>query len=205
MHPTVKIIYLIVLAVTVHLLQPQELATLAAPIIVLLIYYKAINILKMLTRMRWLFLTMMVIYAFSTPGEYVPDFPFEIGPTYEGLQAAIVQASRLSIMLAGLALLLTTTTRESLMVGFYVLLLPLKYFGLSPERFAARLWLTLHYVDHPVAVGRGQGVFERLKHMQFDDETNQQGPETITLDLPALTWRDGLALVTVVLVGMYVL
>ncbi|MGZ8252236.1 MAG: CbiQ family ECF transporter T component [Methylophilaceae bacterium] len=205
MHPTVKIIYLIALAVTVHLLPPQELATLAVLTIVLLIYYKAINILKMLTRMRWLFLTMMVIYAFSTPGEYVPDFPFEIGPTYEGLCAAMVQASRLSIMLAGLALLLTTTTRESLMVGFYVLLLPLKYFGLSPERFAARLWLTLHYVDHPVAVGRGQGVFERLRHMQFDDETNQQGPETITLDLPALTWRDGLALVTIVLVGMYVL
>src|SRR3546814_7169706 len=72
-------------------------------------------------------------------------WPFDFAPTYEGITAGFMQIARIGIMLAGVALLLTTTTRDNLMAGFFLVLYPLKWTGLNPERLAVRLWLTLHY------------------------------------------------------------
>jgi len=101
----------------------------------------------MLRRARWLLMSMLLIYAYATPGEYLSGFPDALAPTYEGLSSGLAQALRLAAVLAALALLLVTSSREDFMAGVYQLMQPLRLLQVSPERFSARLWLTLHYVE----------------------------------------------------------
>lgn len=106
-----------------------------------------------LRRMRWLFLSILIVYGFATPGELIPYFSSAIAPTFEGVYFAFLQISRLVIALAALTILLTTTTKEALMLGLYMLFLPLKYIGLQVEQFSVRLLLTINYVEQ-IAIKR---------------------------------------------------
>lgn len=205
MHPSIKILCVLVLAIAVHVPNYQVLSLMAALLTILLLYYRASGFLRMLRRVRWLLISMILIFAFNTPGEYLPQWPFELAPTYEGLHAGLLQAVRLCMMLAGLALLLVTTNRENLMAGFFLLLYPLRFIKLHPERFAARLWLTLHYVDHAPPAQLNQNFFGRLASMNISDEEAHSGPEQIHLNSPQLTWRDALVLLSMIAFGIYLL
>ena len=98
-------------------------------------------------RMRWLFLSLLMIYAFGTPGELIPMFPVNFAPTFEGLQLGWMQIEKLLVALAALSLLLISSSREQMLLGLYMLLMPFRFIGLNVERFAARLMLTLDYVE----------------------------------------------------------
>lgn len=203
LHPSIRIVLLIVLAICLQKLQLTALAMLAAMLLLLLLIVRARVFLQMMRKMRWLLLTMLLIYAFSTPGEYIAGWPFWLAPTHEGLHAGLLQALRLSMMLAGLALLLSTTGRDQLIVGFFILLWPLRYLGLDPERFAARLWLTLHYVEQPQHTQTPAAMFEKLKH--FHLEAFDELPMTIQLDRPRIAWPDYLVLFALIGLGVMVL
>ena len=205
MHPSIKILCVLALAIAVHVPNDLVLSLMAVMLSILLLYYRAGGFWRMLRRVRWLLISMVLIFAFNTPGEYLPQWPFELAPTYEGLYAGLLQAVRLCMMLAGLALLLATTSRENLMAGFFLLLYPLRLVKLHPERFAARLWLTLHYVDHAPPAQLSQNFFGRLANMNISDEDTHSGPEQIHLISPQLTWRDALALFAVIAFGIYLL
>lgn len=118
-------------------------AVLQAAIIVL----RTLHFSSLVIRFKWLFLVMLLILSFSTPGEHLQHWPLAISPTYEGLQLAMTQVMRIIVILAVLSLILALNTRSQLISGFYVLASPLQYIGLKVDRFAARLWLTLHYVE----------------------------------------------------------
>jgi energy-coupling factor transport system permease protein len=118
-------------------------------------------------RMRWLFLSILIIYAFGTPGELIPNFPVHFAPTFEGLQSGLVQIEKLLIALAALSLLLTSSPREQMMLGLYMLLSPFNLIGLNVERFAARLMLTLDYVEEIAAKDNSSFSF---KHLDQIDE-----------------------------------
>ena len=194
---------LILLAISLQKLQLASLAILAGVLLLFLLIVRAKVFVQMLRKMRWLIMTMLLIYAFSTPGEYVAAWPFWLAPTHEGIDAGLLQALRLSMMLAGLALLLSTTRRDRLIVGFFILLWPMRYLGLDPERFAARLWLTLHYVEQPQHTQTPADMFEKLKH--FHLEAFDEPPMTIQLDRPRIAWPDGLVLITLIGLGVMVL
>lgn len=205
MHPSIKIICLLALAIAVHALGYKALSGIACVLLAALVYYRAIGFLRLLKRLRWLLLSLLLIFAFNTPGEYLQPWPFDFAPTYEGVQAGVLQASRLCMMLAGLSLLSATTNREALMAGFFLLLYPLKYLRLSPERFAARLWLTLHYVEQSPETQAKTGFFERLDNLKNHDNIPHNGPETIELVLPAITWLDVAAITMLIVAGVYLL
>ena len=205
MHPSIKIICLLVLAIAVHALGYKPLLAMAAALLGALLYYRASGFLRILKRLRWLLLSLLLIFAFNTPGEYMQPWPFDFAPTYEGLQAGLLQAVRLSMMLAGLSLLLVKTNREQLMAGFFLLLYPLRYMNLSPERFAARLWLTLHYVEQSEGTKTKAGFFDRLDELKSHDDEPHNGPETIELVLPAMSWRDIVVVIVLIVAGIYLL
>ena len=62
-------------------------------------------------------------------------------------EAQVLQLCRLAFTLASLAILLNLLPRQQLISGLYVLTYPLRYVGLSRERLAVRLALTLQYAD----------------------------------------------------------
>lgn len=201
MHPTLRIFAFILLAVALQFMNMLCLATIGCVVLVVALIRYPLPLRKMLHRSRWLLLTMTLLYAFTTPGEYVVAWPFAPAPTYEGLQMGAHQAGRLIAMLAGLVLLLESTTRDSLMAGIYPAMQPLRLLGLSPERLTARLWLTMHYIEEDSAKqpkGRGLdwGGFRGVS-------TEQAGIETIRIILPRLNWADWLflALVAAAIIG----
>lgn len=153
-----------------------ELMLLAICLLFSLFYYRVAQFLPMLKRMRWLMMSMFLIYAFSTPGEYLNDWPIQMSPTYEGVEDGVIQCLRLSMMLAAVALLIASTSKESMILGFYCLLKPLKYMGFKPEKFAARLSLTLYYIElnnanHDHATYQNKQAMKWQGLMRLDQES----------------------------------
>lgn len=187
MHPSLRILALITLAVLVQFLQPVELAIVGGMVLLVATVMHAGLLRKMLRRSRWLLLTLLLIFAFSTPGEYLPWWTLHVAPTYEGLQSGLMQAARLVIMLAGLAVLLGSTPRDQLMSGIFLLLLPLRRCGFGVERFTARLWLTLHYVeeDHPRMRGN---LWQALDRLAASEQDHYDAP--VRFSLPLLSRLD---------------
>lgn len=147
MHPLVKINCLVVLALSLQFLKPYYLIILGTILLVLVWCFCFTQFTRMLKRLRWLLLFMLVIYAFNTPGQFVNHWPLSISPTYEGVWYGLNQALKIIIMLLGVTLLLFSVSREAFIGAIYQLLKPLVFIGIDRSRFAVRLWLTLTYVD----------------------------------------------------------
>ena len=121
----------------------------------MLLQYPGHKFIQLLRRTRWIMLSLLVIYAYSTPGQPLSDTLGMFSPSREGLFDGVLQPARLLAALAGLAILLDRLHRQQLIAGLYTLCAPLQWLGLSRERFAVRLALTLHYAE--VAMLRGRG------------------------------------------------
>lgn len=147
MHPLVKILYFMSVLLLSSAASSTELFFLLMFFCLLFLCLKNMAFLYAVRRMRWLFLSLLIIYAFGTPGELIPLFPVNFSPTFEGLQLGWLQIEKLLIALAALSLLLISSSREHMLLGLYMLLMPFKFIGLNIERFAARLMLTLDYVE----------------------------------------------------------
>lgn len=147
MHVLVKFFCLLMLAIALVYLNVQQLIWLSAALVIAALMVDANTWLGMLRRVRWLLLVLMLMYGFSTPGEYVSFWKLPLRPTYEGLMLGFKQLLTMVMMLAGLSLVLATTSRSVLIGGLYQLMLPLRCLRLDAERFAVRIWLTLYYAE----------------------------------------------------------
>ena len=147
LHPASKIAAFILIAVLIPRLNLSAMLGLAFVLSLVLMYFRVRRFISMMQRMRWLFLSMLIIYAYTTPGEYLSRWPMDLAPSYEGLRDGCYQIARVSLVLAGISILMVTSSREKLMVGIYTLIKPLSVLRLSPERFTARLYLTLQYIE----------------------------------------------------------
>lgn len=128
------------------------------------------DFLRVVKRMRWLFISLFIIYAFGTPGEYIQQFPINFSPTIEGCVLGLLHIAKLLIALATLSLLFSTSSKEQLMTGLYLLLLPLKQLGFNTEQFTARLILTLDYVEDLAAKENFKLSFNHLANMHLATE-----------------------------------
>ncbi len=173
-----------VLAIIVNTLHIQTLLVLQMCLLGLIFLKRQVQYLRTLKRFKWFFLVMMSIFAFNTPGEHVAGLPLAISPTYEGLLAGSTQTLRICLMLAAISLIIIANTRQQLISGFYFIFSPLKILGLAVERFAARLWLTLHYVEVQRDSHVEQNLLNQLKAMTKLDssELKHTAYETISIE-----------------------
>ncbi len=155
------------LAVIVNLLNIKALVLMLMFLIAILSLNRNRQFLRSMKRFKWFLLVLIVIFSFNTPGEHLAEWPFSISPTYEGMIAGFTQTLRIASMLAALSLILDLNSRQQIISGFYFIFSPLKYLGLEVERFAARLWLTLHYVELQRDHDASRDLFGRLKEMTY--------------------------------------
>lgn len=99
--------------------------------------------LGLLRRSRWLLLSLLLLYAFATPGERLVGYWGDLGLTYEGLWQAGEQVGRLLALLASLSLLHQAVGTQGLLVGIYWLLRPLPW----REPTVVRLMLVLEFIE----------------------------------------------------------
>jgi len=146
-HIQVKFLLLLGLAIVCATLDVNSLAILFLLMVWVALFISADTFIGMLKRVRWLIAVMLLIYAYSIPGQYVDYWFFETRPTYEGLQLGVMQMMRLVTMIAGVSCLIGLTPRSILIGGIYQLARPFRWLKLDAQRFAIRVGLTLHYVE----------------------------------------------------------
>ncbi len=198
MHPFVKIILFFF---TLSLMSVLGSIALWSMCLILLSYWAYIDFTsfkKLVGRMKWLFVSIMGIYAFTTPGEYIAEFPVSIAPTIEGGVQGLLQTAKVLSALAVLNLLFATSARKELMSGLYLLLSPLSLMRVDVKKFIARLLLTLDYVE--VLALQEKLSFNQWSHLFLTTELYQEN-KMIELESYPFKWQDK-ALLTVLALGV---
>ncbi len=198
----------LIFTILMNQLSLLRVLVISALLMIALIYVKAQHFLRMLTRMKWFFLAMLLIFVFNTPGQHIQGWDYVLSPTYEGLASGLLQVFRMLALLAALSLIMALNTKQQLISGFYFMLLPLQRFGLKIERFAARLWLTLDYVESSQHVDKQnfkqQGLLKQLQAFGSASAT-QQADSCITFKMPVFKALDIVVLASLMLISVYVL
>lgn len=142
MHPSARILIAILSALVLPGLSFFYLAVLSLPL-GLLGLASPRRMTGLLSRARWFFLGIVLVYAYQLPGPALVD-GWAWGPSQTGLEAGVMQAWRLAAMLLLIDILLLRMPVETLLSGLFILLAPLKWLGLPIEGIAVRLGLTLN-------------------------------------------------------------
>ncbi len=190
-HPAALIFLWACLTIAMQSLQATALLLAGAPLLAAAYALSAARLFILLRRTRWIMLSLLVIYAYGTPGAAVWASLAQFSPTYEGLLDGLLQLGRLAFALAGLAILLGLLPQQQLVEGLYTLAYPLRYLGLSRERIAVRLALTLHYAETAI-LDTSVNWRASIKQMLAQPEIKQ---DNITLHITPFTLRDSLLLV----------
>jgi len=147
LHPASLILIWLAFAFCVPWLRPAELSAIVFLFSLPLLLRHSAQYLKLLRRSRWLLISLILVYAYVTPGVAAISVLGAYSPSREGVLSGGLQALRLISLLATLALLLATTSRDRILAGLYFLLRPFGLIGVDVDRVAARIWLTLHYAE----------------------------------------------------------
>ncbi|MBI3777059.1 MAG: hypothetical protein HY273_16190 [Gammaproteobacteria bacterium] len=102
--------------------------------------------LKMLRRMRWLFISIVGFYFWFTPGEPLWGGASNWLPSVEGLQLGGARIAALVTLVLAVNLLLQTTSRDAMVSAVLWLTKPLHWLGFAHERLAVRLSLVFEAV-----------------------------------------------------------
>ena len=189
MHPVVKIACFFFLLLLLQYLSPSSIAVLCGLICLLAAVLNLPHFSQLIKRMRWLFLSLLLVYAYATPGEYLAFLPLNVAPSFEGLHLGLMQIAKLLIAVASLSALFASASKSQLMAGLWTLLSPLRLVGLNVERFTVRMLLTLHYVEQMAVQPKLKLDFSQLDKLALaPDEPGATLP--LILAQPAFTWFD---------------
>ncbi len=118
-------------------------------------------------RTRLLFLLLILVSAFTLPGEAFLPILGNLSPSREGLLQGLGQAGRLAVLLLLLDVLVLRLPVADLLTGVHGVLRPFAPSGSGPERVALRLALTLQAMERP----RGLAGFRELLAGQAPDSS----------------------------------
>jgi energy-coupling factor transporter transmembrane protein EcfT len=173
-HPATQIIVWCFLVAAMQALSLGLLLSTAGLTLLCALVISGNKFTQLLRRTRWIMLSLLLVYAYSTPGQPMLDSLGMFSPSREGLADGVLQLTRLLAALAGLAILLDRLHRQQLIAGLYTLFAPLRLIGVSRERVAVRLALTLQYAE--VAMLRKTNSWQDNLHGLFEpqDEAGKQ-------------------------------
>ena len=112
------------------------------------------SLLRMMRRVRWLLLAILILYGWFTPGTALIPAWAPYSPSLEGLQQGLLRAAVLLVIVAAVYLLITTTPRGDLVAGLLWCGRPLRRLGVDDQRFAVRLVLALEAVPEVQTLAR---------------------------------------------------
>lgn len=145
LHPAARILWLVCLAVVVA--RPGWLGLLLPALGLAFGYWRLrlspLVVARGLWRLRWLFLTILVFYAWLTPGTPLVPSDSSLVPTRQGLTGGVERALALGYLVAAVQLLLASTARHWLIAALHWWLRPFAAVGIDADRFALRLVLVL--------------------------------------------------------------
>lgn len=198
-HPATQIIIWMVLVLQAQYWSVPALMLASLATVSISLWLDSGQLQRLLLRIKWIALTILVIYAFTTPGVAWVESAGLFSPTREGVEEGLLQLGRLLCAISGLAILLSILSREQFVEGVYSLSWPLRLFGFSRARLATRLALTLSYAEESLRATASdwrQAIDESM-------QVRERAPEVIELPLQSPGWLDMLLLVAVLGMGVW--
>ena len=116
-HPATQILTWCLLVAIMQFLALETLLIAAGFVLLIALLLSAHKLMQLLRRTRWIMLSIVLIYAYTTPGQPLSDALGMISPSREGLSDGMLQLTRLLAALAGLAVLLDRLHRQQLIAG----------------------------------------------------------------------------------------
>lgn len=190
-HPATLLALWIAVAVVVQLATLRWLAgalLLAAP---LFLFNTGTRALTLIRRARWLLLSIILLFAFGTPGQRLDGVAGDIGLTWDGLQLGAEQVLRLLLLLASLAWLHDRLGSQGLVAGIHGLLGPVADWRGLRERLVVRLMLVLESVDAQAD----------LSWRDWLSEPAVEPDGVLSLVSPPFGWPDRLLLAALILLA----
>lgn len=141
---------------------------------------------KMLWRAKWLLLSLWLILAYGTPGEFWLGLGW--APTLEGMGGASLHATRLMVLIGSLAWLFELLPQEKFLAALWVLTQPFGQRRSGAERMVIRLALVFDYL---------QQMPEKNSWRHFLTEMPVSAGEknTVTIQLPLWQAHDWMMIV----------
>ncbi|PPD57187.1 MAG: hypothetical protein CTY10_00310 [Methylotenera sp.] len=199
-----QLCFFLVFAIAVNQIALSYLILMTALLLAVMTRIKSHHFFRLIKRLKWFFIVMFVIFLFNTPGEHIKGWMFNLSPTYEGLQTGLLQMFRILALLAMLSVIMAFNTKQQLISSFYFLASPFKCLGLEVERFAARLWLTLHYVESAQPSSKDGSLLEQLKVFGQVDTVKYENV-SIQFEIPIFKVIDMVVIFALILVIVYML
>lgn len=219
LHPALRLVLLLALGASLFSYSlPAQVAILTAILLFTARGGRAAlsGTLKALRRIRWLLISIAVIYLLVAP-EPRPHQGMPL-PTLEEFTLALRRAGVLVILVTAVEFLRQTTTAQETAAAITALLQPLRWLGLDTERFAVRTAMTLDAVPRTaelVAQSAGQagikprqlGGWAHAAAGLINEIESGRGPVESGHGLPRLgapSWRDwlSLAVLLILIVGL---
>ena len=161
MHPVVRIICLLVYIISLSRANAGQI--IFASLILIPLYFiqpaGLSSAIKMLLRLRWFFISIVLVYILLTPNPELTNFSQNNSfweNHWPGFISGIERILSLILIVFAVAYLLSVLNQEELLGAIYWLALPLVIFGVKRERLAVRMVLTLDLVKQ-------SGQFEELE------------------------------------------
>jgi hypothetical protein len=149
MHPAIRILIVLVVAGLMVTGSPWALIT-GLTLSILLHLAAGLGLAadmpRMILRMRWFLLSILILYAWFMPGDAFLRALGALSPSQQGLAEGLVRCSVLIVILSLVHWLVGASSRQQLIQGIYWLAGPLIWLGVKPQTMAVRLVLVLEAV-----------------------------------------------------------
>lgn len=149
-HPIINIVSFLILAIALSVggVAQLLLALLLVSVCYLLVPQRNLSRLWiMLLRLRWLWLSLLVVYLWFTPGQVLLQAWPAWSPTWEGLVQGLERVGVLLVIAVAAHLLMQLHGPEEMVAAIHRLSWPLAWVGVSRDRFALRMMLVLEKVS----------------------------------------------------------
>lgn len=148
-HPYIKMSLFLVFALSLSFGGPHQLLSGFILLICGLLIVPQPNVAglwKMLLRLRWLWLSLIIFYFWLTPGKAVFEEFSKWSPSVEGVYQGMIRVGILASMAMAAHLLFQACSREQLLSSIRWMATPLGIFGLHRDRLAVRMLLVFEAV-----------------------------------------------------------
>jgi len=149
LHPLIRVFIFLVFAV---LVAHADLVAIFVAAVVLSLVYALVDrscltsAWKMVFRIRWIFLSLFLIYAWFTPSDVSASSASAWLPSAAGMVNGLIHVMSLLMIVLAVNLLLSFTAKTDLMLALRWMVTPLAVLGVSRDRVALRMMLVMDTV-----------------------------------------------------------
>jgi len=182
MHPVIKIICLLTMSALIVGAQPGRVIAASSVLLIILLFAGRqywVDAWRMLSRLKWFWLSMLVFYGWLIPG----NMAFETGflPSQEGILLGMIRMLVLLDIVIAVILLVRTTPREQLIMAIMWLIRPLDLLKINTQVFAYRLVMTLEIAADLDAI-----IKKRIDELQPETNMLQGGIDIVAGQLVSI-------------------